>query len=336
VARKLAALRAFCEHLVYHGFLEKNPADPKIVRTPRVSGASRTQGLTAGQAERLLEGPDRTTALGARDYAILKWLLHLGLRREELCRIGLRVATEQETVLAAQQALFDQVPGILRPERASVLVVSVRTPLTTGNLMRLRRRAAPPKDASSILQESRGGPATGRLLAPFLVGWSTSTSHPGRTPIRLARSRSVSHSAALTRFSVPLLLEGLIPLQDGVWRAALEALERSGRSLSEGGGNVALFAPTRNNRTGKLEKAIDSRTVWQIVTRWVKRAGIRKHISPHSQRHTSITLALDGGATLRQAQTFAGHADPKTTVRYDRTREDLDNSAAHLIHLGDA
>ena len=78
IARKLTSIRALCEHLVYHGHLGKNPADPKVVRVPRVSSVSRTQGLTYGQAARLLEAPDRTVVRGARDYAILKWLLHLG------------------------------------------------------------------------------------------------------------------------------------------------------------------------------------------------------------------------------------------------------------------
>jgi integrase len=127
----------------------------------------------------------------------------------------------------------------------------------------------------------------------------------------------------------------LLPIKPGVWRATLEYLERSGRDLARERPDAPLFKPTRNNRGKALDKALDASTVWQLVIRYVREAGIRKRITPHSLRHTSITLALDAGATIRQAQTFAGHADPKTTVRYDRTREDLDKSAAHLINLGD-
>jgi len=238
VARKLTTLRAFCDHLVYHGLLERNPADPKAVKAPKVTGASRTHGLTAGQAERLLDVPDRRTVRGARDHAILKWLLHLGLRRDELCRITLADLGEER---------------------------GYRTVRIAG----------------------KGG-----------------------------RDR-------------------LLPVKPGVWQAALAYLEMSGRALDREPATAALFTPTRNNRTGELARALDPSMVWRIVTRSVKAAGIKKKISPHSLRHTAITLALDAGATIRQAQTFAGHADPKTTVRYDRTREDLDKSAAHLIHLGE-
>ena len=71
--------------------------------------------------------------------------------------------------------------------------------------------------------------------------------------------------------------------------------------------------------------------IWHIVTTAAKRAGIEKRISPHSLRHSAITFALDGGAKLERVQRFAGHADPKTTIRYFRSAEDLDQSAAHHV-----
>lgn len=237
VARKLTALRCLCEHLVYHRHLDQNPADPKVVRTPRVSGASRTLGLTHGQAERLLETPDRTTLRGARDYAMLRWLLQLGLRREELCTVTLADLGEER---------------------------GYRTARITG----------------------KGGK------------------------------------------------DRVLPLKPSLWQATLTYLEMSGRSLDREPATAPLFTSTRP-RASRPASKLTARLVWYIVSRYVRAAGIKKRISPHSLRHTAITLALDAGATIRQAQTYAGHADPKTTVRYDRTREDLDKSAAHLIDFGD-
>ena len=52
---------------------------------------------------------------------------------------------------------------------------------------------------------------------------------------------------------------------------------------------------------------------------------------PHSLRHTAITLALDAGAALRDVQDFAGHRDPRTTRRYDRSRDTLDRNAAYTL-----
>jgi integrase/recombinase XerD len=54
-------------------------------------------------------------------------------------------------------------------------------------------------------------------------------------------------------------------------------------------------------------------------------------ISPHGLRHTAITGVLDAGASLRDAQDFAGHADPRTTRRYDRARGALDRDPTYLL-----
>ena len=71
--------------------------------------------------------------------------------------------------------------------------------------------------------------------------------------------------------------------------------------------------------------------VEEVVRRAAKQAGITKRLSPHSLRHTCITQALNEGVPLRDVQRFAGHADPKTTVRYDRARDDLDRSPAYKL-----
>jgi integrase len=39
---------------------------------------------------------------------------------------------------------------------------------------------------------------------------------------------------------------------------------------------------------------------------------------PHMLRHTYVTTMLDAGADLRDVQIAARHADPRTTMRYDR------------------
>jgi site-specific recombinase XerD len=69
----------------------------------------------------------------------------------------------------------------------------------------------------------------------------------------------------------------------------------------------------------------------RIVARLAKRAGITKHISPHSLRHSFITAALDAGVPLRDVQIAARHADPRTTTRYDRARNNLDRHASYVV-----
>ncbi|WP_217913834.1 tyrosine-type recombinase/integrase [Miltoncostaea marina] len=52
-----------------------------------------------------------------------------------------------------------------------------------------------------------------------------------------------------------------------------------------------------------------------------------KPLSPHSMRHTFVTQALAAGIPLHIVQDDAGHADPRTTMRYNRARRSLDKAA---------
>jgi integrase/recombinase XerD len=58
----------------------------------------------------------------------------------------------------------------------------------------------------------------------------------------------------------------------------------------------------------------------------------RPGISPHSLRHTFITLALKGGASIAQAQAAARHRSPETTIRYAHDLDDLDDNAVDYVH----
>lgn len=57
-------------------------------------------------------------------------------------------------------------------------------------------------------------------------------------------------------------------------------------------------------------------------------AGVNPKISPHSLRHSFVTLTLQGGARLHVVQFAVGHKSPTTTQRYNREREALEASPA--------
>jgi integrase/recombinase XerD len=76
---------------------------------------------------------------------------------------------------------------------------------------------------------------------------------------------------------------------------------------------------------------MDRHQAARIVARLARRAGIDKRISPHSLRHSFITAALDAGVPLRDVQEAASHADPRTTMRYDRARRSLDRHATYIV-----
>lgn len=98
------------------------------------------------------------------------------------------------------------------------------------------------------------------------------------------------------------------------------ALARRGEAERD----APLFIDERGRR-------ITNRDIEWIVERTRRDAGIEKKISPHWLRHTCITQLLDEGVPIRDVQVFVGHADPKTTIRYDHGRDNLDRSPAYRL-----
>ncbi|HVB01773.1 MAG TPA: tyrosine-type recombinase/integrase [Acidimicrobiales bacterium] len=76
---------------------------------------------------------------------------------------------------------------------------------------------------------------------------------------------------------------------------------------------------------------LDRHGAGRIVRRIARRAGITKPVGPHTLRHAFITAALDAGVPLRDVQEAASHADPRTTMRYDRARVSLDRQATYIV-----
>jgi integrase len=69
---------------------------------------------------------------------------------------------------------------------------------------------------------------------------------------------------------------------------------------------------------------------WNVVQRWADYGRLGR-ISPHDLRRTAITRALDQGLSYRQVQMMSGHKDPKTVMRYDHGRENLDRNAINFL-----
>jgi integrase/recombinase XerD len=74
---------------------------------------------------------------------------------------------------------------------------------------------------------------------------------------------------------------------------------------------------------------------WHLIRRLGTSAGLPadlvSRLGPHALRHSFATLYLDAGGSLRDLQDAMGHADPRTTRRYDRARFSLDRSPGYTL-----
>jgi integrase len=70
---------------------------------------------------------------------------------------------------------------------------------------------------------------------------------------------------------------------------------------------------------------------YEQLRRLCRTAGLPAGVTPHSLRHSYATESLRLGAALQDVQDALGHADPRTTRRYDRSRHNLDRSPNYLL-----
>lgn len=238
VNRKLSAVRQGLTYAQMAGMLEKNWAT--LIRGPRVSQLSPRVPLSNVQVRAILSQPDRTSVLGARDYAMLLLGFVEGLRRMEIVSLTC---------------------DCLYVERSHIVL---RVEIAKGDEPRV------------------------------------------------------------------------VAVQPAVAEAIRAYLALDGRANApEETPRAPLFRPTTNNRWGgSTAQALRDQAPWRAVLKYARAAGIANHphLDAHTMRVTAATNALDNGASLTQVQDLLGHKDPKTTGRYVRHREKLDNSAAYRVN----
>jgi site-specific recombinase XerD len=109
----------------------------------------------------------------------------------------------------------------------------------------------------------------------------------------------------------------LVPLPPAVARAIDQAID--GRE------NGPIL---RNTLGRRMDRHAATRRLQQLAAA----AGIRMpRMHPHMLRHTFVTTMLDAGVSLRDVQIAARHADPRTTMRYDRARRNLDRHPNYIL-----
>lgn len=119
--------------------------------------------------------------------------------------------------------------------------------------------------------------------------------------------------------------------------------------LSDGTGQLKLvqkktgepiYLPLSENAISQLpEKADDELvfhlpTTWKVedvLSKWVKDAGINKHVTYHVSRHTHATLLLTFGADIYTVSKLLGHTNIQTTQVYAKIVDDKKRQAVNLI-----
>ena len=115
----------------------------------------------------------------------------------------------------------------------------------------------------------------------------------------------------------------IVPIQTE--QAILEYLKARGEAEP----TDALFISTSNNNLGGR---LTTKTISSLVKDRLRAIGLDSDkLTAHSLRHTAITLAIEGGLSLEQAQEFARHTSPLTTQIYIHKNDKTKNKGSQTV-----
>ncbi|MFP5261771.1 MAG: tyrosine-type recombinase/integrase [Blastocatellia bacterium] len=258
---------------------------------------------------------------------VIRWREHLRGKRRKAATISFK--------LAVVRSFFEylRAAGLVSINPASTKLVAPPEVSNEG-----AGRALTSKEVSHLLAgPDRRTPEGARDYAILLLMLRTSLRVSEACSLR-SSSVKWSHGRWIIKFKVKGGRERTLPLPADVKKAIDDyvKMDQNRRALLlSDGADAYIFQPHTNYRTLMFDKPLSTRMVWYIVARWAEYGGIGR-LSPHDLRRTAITRALDQGLSYRQVQMMSGHKDPKTVMRYDQGRENLDLNAVNFLKYEEA
>lgn len=146
----------------------------------------------------------------------------------------------------------------------------------------------------------------------------------------------VSELASLTREQINLKRDEFTIRGKGDKTRIVFVSERAKNAIKaylERRADVSPFLFIRHDRAagGEIGGPLTPRSIERLVHRYAVLAGITKHVSPHTLRHSFATDLLINGADIRSVQTMLGHASITTTQLYTHiTNQQLQEVHQHF------
>ena len=101
--------------------------------------------------------------------------------------------------------------------------------------------------------------------------------------------------------------------------------------LNEGLLNLIGEKPSGGNKESKIFNLPTYQSCNKYLNRWVKHAGIDKHITWHCARHSFAVNILNNGANIKTVASLLGHSGLKHTEKYTRAIDSLKQEAINSL-----
>ena len=101
--------------------------------------------------------------------------------------------------------------------------------------------------------------------------------------------------------------------------------------MNEGLLNLIGEKPSEGNKGSKIFNLPTYQSCNKSLNRWVKHAGIDKHITWHCARHSFAVNILNNGANIKTVASLLGHSGLKHTEKYTRAVDSLKQDAINSL-----